>query len=180
MARECLRKLLTQLHGQPYIRSGARDSRPFLRKRLSAETITTRIVAMIVGVGHDVFQVARMEAELRTQGTHLRDALFTPAEVAYCEAKRYPAQHFAARFAAKEAFFKALGTDPVGGQPWREVEIRNEPSGRPCILLHGPTHDLACERHVGAVLLSLSHTAELAAATVLLESREVRAMTEER
>lgn len=135
---------------------------------------------MIVGVGHDVFEVGRMEAELRAQGAHLTDALFTPAEVAYCQAKRYPARHFAARFAAKEAFFKALGTDPARGQPWLEVEIRNEASGQPRVLLHGPTHDLARSQQVGAVLVSLSHTADLAAATVVLESPEPRGTTEER
>jgi holo-[acyl-carrier protein] synthase len=127
---------------------------------------------MIVGVGHDVFDVARMDAELRKQGASLRDELFTPDEVAYCEGKRYPARHFAARFAAKEAVFKALGVDPAKGQRWREVEIRNEATGQPRVLLHGDARGLARDRRVDAVLLSLTHTAELAAATVVLESRE--------
>jgi holo-[acyl-carrier protein] synthase len=148
------------------------DGGSFLRKWLSVETLTTRFAAMIVGVGHDVFEVARMEDELRREGESLKDVLFTPGEVSYCEGKRYPARHFAARFAAKEAVFKALGTDPAQGQRWREVEICNEPTGQPRVLLHGLTHDLARGRRVGAVLLSLSHTGELAAATVVLESRD--------
>jgi len=127
---------------------------------------------MIVGVGHDVLEVSRMEAELRTEGPPVRDDLFTPGEIAYCEAKRYPARHFAARFAAKEALFKALGTEVPRGQRWREVEICNEPTGKPTVLLHGWTGDLVRGRHIDSVLLSLSHTAELAAATVVLESRE--------
>ena len=113
-----------------------------------------------------------MEAELRTEGPPVRDDLFTPGEIAYCEAKRYPARHFAARFAAKEALFKALGTGVPRGRRWREVEICNEPTGEPRVFLHGPTGDLVRSRHIDAVLVSLSHTAELAAATVVLESRE--------
>jgi holo-[acyl-carrier protein] synthase len=135
---------------------------------------------MIVGVGHDVFEVSRMEAELRMEGPPVRDDLFTPGEIAYCEAKRYPARHFAARFAAKEALFKALGTGIPRGQRWREVEICNEPSGKPRVLLHGPTGDLVRGRHIDAVLVSLSHTAKLAAATVVLESREPGTPTGER
>ena len=135
---------------------------------------------MIVGVGHDVFEVARMEDELQREGESLKDAVFTAGEVAYCEGKRYPARHFAARFAAKEAVFKALGADPSVGQRWCEVEICNEASGKPHVLLHGGTRGLAHDRGVDAVLLSLSHTAELAAATVVLESRESRAMNRER
>ena len=114
-----------------------------------------------------------MEAELRTKGASLTDELFTPDEVAYCEGKRYPARHFAARFAAKEAVFKALGADPAKGHSWREVEIRNEATGQPHVLLHGDTRGLARGRRVDTVLLSLTHTAELAAATVVLESREL-------
>jgi holo-[acyl-carrier protein] synthase len=135
---------------------------------------------MIVGLGHDVFEVSRMEDELRREETSLKGALFTAAEVDYCERKRYPARHFAARFAAKEALFKALGADPAIGQSWCEVEIRNEASGMPHVVLHGGIKELAQQRHVDAVLLSMSHTAGLAAATVVLESREARVTNEER
>jgi holo-[acyl-carrier protein] synthase len=125
---------------------------------------------MIVGVGHDVFEVARMETELHEGGASFRTAVFTPAEVAYCEAHRYPARHFAARFAAKEAVLKALGGDPGTGIAWVEIEVRNEATGRPRVHLHGGTSDLAGARGVSAIFLSLSHTATLAAATAVLES----------
>ncbi len=125
---------------------------------------------MIVGLGHDVFEVARMEAELREGGRPHRASLFTPAEIAYCEAKRYPARHFAARFAAKEAVLKALGADPGRGHAWPEIEVRNEPDGKPRVLLHGGARALARARQVGAIFLSLTHTARLAAATVVLEA----------
>jgi holo-[acyl-carrier protein] synthase len=155
-------------------------SNSLLSKQLSGEIATTRLAAMIVGVGHDVFEVARMEAELGREGPPFRDGLFTAAEVAYCEAKRYPARHFAARFAAKEAVFKALGEDPARGPRWREVEIFNEATGKPRVVLHGKTRDLARDRQVDAVLLSMSHTADLAAATVVLESRSPQTRSRER
>ena len=132
---------------------------------------------MIVGIGHDVFEVARMEAELRREGAPFREDVFTPHEISYCERKRYPARHFAARFAAKEAVFKALGTGFNRGLSWREIEIRNEASGQPRVVLNGWARDLARDRGVGAVLLSMSHTAELAAATVVLESQDTRRVT---
>jgi holo-[acyl-carrier protein] synthase len=125
---------------------------------------------MIVGVGHDVFEVARMEAELREGGASLRAALFTPAEVAYCEGKRYPARHFAARFAAKEAVLKALGADPRRGPAWLDIEIVNGASGRPRVLLHRDVRAAAREGGIGEVLLSIAHTAALAAASAVAQS----------
>jgi len=113
-----------------------------------------------------------METELREGGASFRAAVFTPAEVAYCEAKRYPARHFAARFAAKEAVLKALGADPNHGRAWAEIEVCNRASGEPRVCLHGATVRLANARRVGAIFLSLSHTATLAAATAVLESTD--------
>ncbi len=124
---------------------------------------------MIVGLGTDVLAVARMAAELRDPG--LRDAVFTPGEIAYCESMRYPEQHYAARFAAKEALFKALATDGSAGMRWREAEVRREETGRPTLVLHGSTRELADGLAVEAIFVTLAHTSELAAATVVLESR---------
>jgi holo-[acyl-carrier protein] synthase len=125
---------------------------------------------MIVGIGSDVLEVARMERELRTDGASFRDEVFTPGEIAYCERKRYSARHFAARFAAKEAVFKALSLDGAGGMRFREVEVRNDEAGRPRVELSGAMRELAEVSGVARIFLSLSHTDELAAATVVLES----------
>lgn len=130
---------------------------------------------MIVGIGVDVFAIARMTRELAKEPHGLREQLFTPAEIAYCEAKRYPAPHYAARFAAKEALFKALGTVRVDGSSWREAEVRNEPSGQSRLLLHGRLHATAAALHADRVLVSLSHTRTWAVANVVLESSEGRA-----
>jgi len=133
---------------------------------------------MIVGIGVDVFAVARIARELAKDACGLREQLFTPGEIAYCEGKRYPAPHYAVRFAAKEALFKALGAAQVNGASWREVEVRNERSGQSHLVLHGRLQDAAAALHADRIFVSLSHTRKWAIANVVLESSEER--TEER
>ena len=125
---------------------------------------------MIVGLGTDALEVARVAAEL-AGGAGFRDAVFTAAEIAYCEGMRYPAQHYAARFAAKEALFKARGADGREGMRWREAEVLREESGRPRIVLHGSTRELAERLAVDEIFVTMAHIAELASATVVMESR---------
>jgi len=129
---------------------------------------------MIVGIGVDVFAVARMARELAKDSRGLREQLFTPEEIAYCEAKHYPAPHYAVRFAAKEALFKALGAAQVNGASWREVEVRNERSGQSHLILHGRLQDAAAALHADRIFVSLSHTRKWAVANVVLESTEQR------
>ena len=100
----------------------------------------------------------------------LREALFTPGERAYCDSTRRPAEHYAARFAAKEALLKALAYDGRSGFVWRQAEVQREPSGKPRLILHGLLKELAESLHVSRIFLSLSHTKSLAAAHVILES----------
>jgi holo-[acyl-carrier protein] synthase len=124
---------------------------------------------MTLGVGIDLCDIARMERELAREGGGFRNEVFSPAEIAYCEAMRRPAMHFAARFAAKEAVFKALSAAGVSGATWRDVEIERGPSGEPRVALHGAVGRAAGERGVGAVAVSLTHTRELAAACAAVE-----------
>jgi holo-[acyl-carrier protein] synthase len=99
----------------------------------------------------------------------LAEELFTPAEIAYCRSKRYPQQHFAARFAAKEALFKALASGKRGAMSWQEIEILVNDLGKPHVTLSGAVKTYAETLGVKTVFASLSHTKEYAAATVLLE-----------
>ena len=124
---------------------------------------------MIVGLGIDVFEVSRMERVLHDGDEHFNRDLFTPSEISYCNRQRYPAQHYAARFAAKEAVVKALGLDGADGTHWREIEICVGRGGVRYARLHGTLAALAKRRRISRVLLSLSHTRRLAIASAVLE-----------
>jgi holo-[acyl-carrier protein] synthase len=129
---------------------------------------------MVVGIGVDIFSVRRMARELSKDGVGLRESLFTPDEIAYCEGKRSPAPHYAARFAAKEALYKALGDGQPEGSSWCDAEVRNDASGRSRLVLHGALKEAASGVRADRIFLSLSHTREWAVATVVLESSEAR------
>ena len=124
---------------------------------------------MIVSIGIDIIEVARIrEVLLRTP--RFRERVFTAAERAYCDGRGVvAAQHYAARFAAKEAMLKALQTGWRGGISWQDVEITSRDSGAPYLILHGAVKDLLNSSGATAVHLSLSHTSEHAIAEVILE-----------
>ena len=121
------------------------------------------------GIGIDVVKVERLMASLERFGTRMEDRLFTPAELAYCRGHKDPLPHLAARFAAKEAAFKAIGTGLSNGVGWKHAEVI-QPGGRqPILEFHGAALDrfisLGC-RHTH---LSLTHDAGIAIACVVIE-----------
>lgn len=121
---------------------------------------------MIRGVGIDIIEISRIRGDIETLGPRFTEKLFTGGEIQYCTAKANPHQHFAARFAAKEAVSKALATGWAGEFRWKDVEVINDPSGRPGIVLHGPLHDALGN---ATVHLSLSHSEAHVVAVAIIE-----------
>ena len=124
---------------------------------------------MRTGTGIDLLEVDRVRREIRRGGRAFLEAAFTPGEIAYCEGKRYPARHFAARFAAKEAVLKALGMGGLDLSVWRLVEVVRDAEGRPGIRLHGRVRAFARRRRVRSIAVSLAHTAAMAAASIVVD-----------
>ncbi len=124
---------------------------------------------MIVGTGVDLAEVPRIKASIERYGAKFIDRIFTPLEIAYVERKANRFERYAARFAAKEAGMKALGTGWRRGVRWQDFEVVNLPSGRPTLQLHGAAQTIAAAIGVTAVSLSLTHTSETGMAFVIFE-----------
>src|SRR5690349_20875117 len=125
---------------------------------------------MIVGTGVDIEEVPRIAASIARYGERFLHRVFTEGEIQYCESKANPAERFAARFAAKEAAMKALGTGWNHGVRWRDIEVCRQRGGRPTVVFYGKAAEFAAKLGAVHVALSLSHTAELAIAQIILES----------
>ena len=125
---------------------------------------------MIAGVGIDIVGIERIEALVREHGERFLKRVFTEGEKAYCSSRAQPAQHYAGRFAAKEAVLKALGTGWSGGVGWKQVEVTSTEKGRPEIRLTGRASELAEAMGVRKVHISISHADGYAVAQAVLDS----------
>jgi len=125
---------------------------------------------VIVGSGVDLCEVPRIESAIARHGRRFIERVFTEREIEYAESKANRYERYAARFAAKEAGMKALGTGWRGGIAWRDFEVANLSSGRPTLRFHGKAAELAEKMGVHNIALSLTHTAAQALAMVILES----------
>jgi holo-[acyl-carrier protein] synthase len=124
---------------------------------------------MIVGTGIDIAEVPRIAEALDRFGQRFLQRIFTPGEIRYCDSKANRVERYAARFAAKEAAMKALGTGWNHGVRWRDCEVVRVPGGRPSIVFHGKAGEVAARLGVKNASLSLTHTSEQAFAQVILE-----------
>ncbi|HUK84122.1 MAG TPA: holo-ACP synthase [Verrucomicrobiae bacterium] len=129
----------------------------------------------ILGTGVDIIETARIQDSLDKFGERFLKRCFWPDEVAYCLSMKFPALHFAARFAAKEAISKAFGTGIGKELGWRDMEIRRRDSGEPFVALHDKGEDLARARGVAEIFVSLSHCREYAAAHAVIVGRSTSA-----
>jgi len=124
---------------------------------------------VIVGSGVDLCEVARIKDAITRHGRRFQERVFTDREIAYAQSKANLYERYAARFAAKEAGMKALGTGWRGGVGWRDFEVMNLPSGRPTLQFHGKAAEFAQKLGVQTISLSITHTAVQAMALVILE-----------
>ncbi len=123
---------------------------------------------MVKGIGVDIIDIVRVK-KMVDKGRRYIETLFTPDEMDYAEERHRKEEHYAARFAAKEAFFKAIGTGWRNGMKWTEIEIQNDDLGKPDISLSGKTLEIFKEKGNSTINLSLSHTKEYAVAFVVIE-----------
>jgi holo-[acyl-carrier protein] synthase len=124
---------------------------------------------MVLGVGTDLIEIARIAHSLHRYGDRFLSRIYTPREIVYCRGKKNAAESLAARFAAKEAAAKALGTGISQGISWLELEVVREPGGRPTLQLSGRAAARAKELGVARIALSLTHNRDTALAVVIME-----------
>jgi holo-[acyl-carrier protein] synthase len=125
---------------------------------------------MVIGVGTDLIEIARIANSVERFGERFLTRIFTPREIAYCQRKKGSAESFAARFAAKEAGAKALGTGISRGVGWLELEVSRAPGERPILQLSGRAAARARSLGVAHISLSLTHSRDTALAVVVMES----------
>ena len=123
---------------------------------------------MIFGVGTDIIEVARME-KMAAKGTQYLKTIFTERERDYCETKIRKSEHYAVRYAAKEAFLKALGAGWRDGLAFCDIEIINDDLGKPQVFLHGEAKRLFDHHQIEQIAISMSHVKEIAVAVIILE-----------
>lgn len=126
---------------------------------------------MIIGIGTDIFEVERMKTKIEKQPS-LIGGIFTDNEISYCNQFKNKAQRFAARYAAKEAFLKALGTGWRDGITFKDIDIINDDLGKPEIKLSGMAKQIAEKLGVTNIHLSMSHTKDLANAFVIINNNK--------
>ncbi len=111
----------------------------------------------IVGIGTDIVECLRIAQMIERHAEQFISRVYTEHEIQYCQSRKLSTPHFAGRWAAKEAVLKAMGTGWRRGISWRDVEVRNEPGGRPVVLLRGGAHDVVEKMGIVQILVSISH-----------------------
>jgi len=133
----------------------------------AAETSEARV---IVGLGLDIAEIDRIESAIARHGAPFLERIYTPREIAYCESHKNKFERYAARFAAKEAAMKALGTGWRHGVRWRDIEVAREPGGRPTLHLEGAAREFAERLGVKNIALTITHSGNFALAQVIFEN----------
>ena len=127
----------------------------------------------VLGIGTDIVECLRIAQMIERHGELFINRVYTPQEIRYCQSRKQATQHFAGRWAAKEAILKALGTGWRRGISWRDIEIRNDSMGRPVVGLRGGARDIVEQRGIREMLVSISHCRSHATAYALALGGEV-------
>ena len=128
----------------------------------------------ILGIGTDVVEVLRIAQMIERHGELFIDRVYTAAEIEYCRSRKQATQHFAGRWAAKEAIMKAIGTGWRRGISWRDMEVRNNEGGKPTVALRGGARDVVEQLGIADVLISISHCRSHATAFAIAIGRDGR------
>jgi holo-[acyl-carrier protein] synthase len=129
-------------------------------------------MSQIIGIGTDIIECLRIAQMIERHGDLFINRVYTPYEIHYCQSRKQATQHYAGRWAAKEAILKALGTGWRKGISWRDIEIRNEPGGRPVVALRGGARDVVEQLGIAQMLISISHCRSHATAYALAQGAE--------
>ncbi len=121
----------------------------------------------VIGIGTDIVEVSRIDEMIQRHETTFLERVYTRAEIDYCAGRKAAAQHFAGRWAAKEAALKALGTGWARGIHWTEIEVRNDPGGQPRLELAGAARRYADDQGIREMKISISHCNSFAVASVV-------------
>ncbi len=128
----------------------------------------------LIGLGTDITECLRIARMIERHGELFINRVYTPDEIRYCQGRKQATQHYAGRWAAKEAILKALGTGWRKGISWRDIEIRNEPGGRPVVAVRGGVKDVVERLGIAEIYVTISHCRSHATATAIAVGREKR------
>ena len=126
----------------------------------------------IIGIGTDITECLRIARMIERHGELFINRVYTAEEIRYCQNRKQATQHFTGRWAAKEAIMKALGTGWRRGISWRDIEIRNEPGGKPVVAVRGGVKDVVEHLGIGQILVSISHCRSHATALAVAVGKE--------
>jgi len=126
----------------------------------------------IIGIGTDITECLRIARMIERHGELFIGRVYTPEEIKYCQSRKQATQHFTGRWAAKEAIMKALGTGWRRGISWRDIEIRNEPGGKPVVAVRGGVKDVVEQLGISEIQVSISHCRSHATALAVAVGKE--------
>jgi holo-[acyl-carrier protein] synthase len=129
-------------------------------------------MSQIIGIGTDIIECLRIAQMIERHGELFISRVYTQHEIQYCQSRKMATQHFAGRWAAKEAILKALGTGWRKGISWRDIEVRNEPGGRPVVAMRGGARDVVEQLGITQMLISISHCRSHATAYALAQGAD--------